>query len=108
MTPKIKHETLCNFFEEDVLKYVGNFAISVATSSIIVRVSLPSQKRASPRGISYNFSEAPMKDGGGVSKIAAKSRYKRQEELEDDPLKSTKNSCKTFEEVHFQQTFRLS
>lgn len=35
--------------------------------------------------MSYNFSEAAMKDGEEFSKIAAKG-YKRREELEDDPF----------------------
>ena len=61
------------------------FAISVAASSITERFSLLSQKRTFPRGMSYNFSEAAMKDGEEFSKIAAKG-YKRREELEDDPF----------------------
>ena len=74
------------------------FAISVATSSIIVRVSTLSNKKKGtlPRGMSYNFSEAAMRDGEGVSKIATKGRYKIQEDLEDDPLKFTKNYYKNF------------
>ena len=57
------------------------FAISVAASSKIVRVSLLSQERALARGISYNFSEAAMRDGGGVSKIALKAAIKDEKNL---------------------------
>ena len=56
---------------------------------MIVKVSLLSKKwrtgRTLPRAILYNFSEATMGVGEGVSQIAAKVRYKRRDEFVDDP-----------------------
>lgn len=75
------------------------FAISVAIKSIIVRLSLLSQKCYSQtRSTSYNFIEAIIKMGRGV--YSTKGRSDRREELDDDLLKPTK-----IEGVHLQQLF---